>query len=39
MDTGTLHELRRRLAAGEYELCRHAFRRAVERNVSDLEIR
>lgn len=27
------------LAAGEFEFSRHAFRRAVERNISDQEIR
>jgi hypothetical protein len=27
------------LAAGEFEFSRHAFRRAVERNISEAEIR
>ena len=35
----TLAEIQRQLAAGEYEFSRHAFRRAVERNISEPEIR
>jgi hypothetical protein len=35
----TLSEIQRQLTAGEYELSRHAFRRAVERNISEQEIR
>ncbi len=35
----TIDDIRRQLAAGEYELTRHAFRRAVERNISEAEIR
>ena len=31
--------LRKQLAAGKFEFSRHAFRRAVERNISDQEIR
>jgi hypothetical protein len=42
MDTATMKTLRdfqRQLAAGEYEFSRHAFRRVVERNISEQEIR
>jgi hypothetical protein len=35
----TLSDIQRRLAAGEYEFSRHAFRRVVERNISEQEIR
>lgn len=35
----TLAEIRRQLASGEFEFSRHAFRRAVERNISEAEIR
>lgn len=35
----TLEEVRQDLTSGRYEFSRHAFRRAVERNVSDGEIR
>lgn len=34
-----LAEIQRQLADGEYDLSRHAFRRAIERNISELEIR
>ena len=34
----TLAEIQRQLAAGEFEFSRHAFRRAVERNISEQEI-
>jgi len=34
-----LPDIQRQLIAGEFEFSRHAFRRAVERNVSDQEIR
>jgi hypothetical protein len=34
----TLNDIRRHLAAGEFEYSRHAFKRAVERNIRDLEI-
>jgi hypothetical protein len=34
-----LGEVRRQLVAGEFEFSRHAFRRAVERNISEREIR
>jgi hypothetical protein len=35
----TLDDIRRQLSAGEFEFGRHAFKRAVERNISDAEIR
>jgi hypothetical protein len=35
----TLDDIRRQLSAGEFEFSRHAFRRAIERNISDAEIR
>jgi hypothetical protein len=35
----TLDDIRRQLSAGEFEFSRHAFKRAVERNISDSEIR
>lgn len=35
----TLADIQRQLAAGEFELSRHAFRRAVERDISEQEIR
>src|SRR6266487_1457213 len=35
----TLQDVRRQLAAGKFEFSRHAFRRAVERNISGKEIR
>jgi len=35
----TLGEIRRQFASGEFEFSRHAFKRAVERNMSELEIR
>ena len=34
----TLDEIRRQLSLGEYEFSRHAFKRAVERNISEAEI-
>ena len=34
----TLDDIHRQLAAGEFEFSRHAFKRAVERNISDAEI-
>jgi hypothetical protein len=39
MTVKTLEEIRQQLAAGEYEFSRHAFKRAVERNISEQEIR
>ena len=35
----TLETLRRQLATGEFEFSRHAFKRVVERNITDGEIR
>ena len=35
----TLDEVQRHLSSGEFEFSRHAFRRAVERNISEQEIR
>jgi hypothetical protein len=35
----TIEEICRQLSSGEVEFSRHAFRRAVERNITDLEIR
>lgn len=35
----TLAEIQQQLADGEYDLSRHAFRRAIERNISEQEIR
>ena len=32
-------EIRRQLASGKFEFSRHGFKRAVERNISELEIR
>ena len=34
-----LAEIRQGLADGRFEFSRHAFKRAIERNISDLEIR
>lgn len=34
-----LSVVQQQLAAGEFEFSRHAFRRAVERNISEQEIR
>ena len=35
----SLTDIQRQLAAGEFDFSRHAFRRAVERNISEAEIR
>jgi hypothetical protein len=35
----TLDDIGRQLSAGEFEFSRHAFKRAIERNISDAEIR
>ncbi|MCB0200708.1 MAG: DUF4258 domain-containing protein [Caldilineae bacterium] len=35
----SLQDIRRQLADGDFVFSRHAFRRAVERNISDEEIR
>ena len=34
----TIAEIRQQLRLGEFEFTRHAFKRAIERNISDLEI-
>ncbi|HHJ06137.1 MAG TPA: DUF4258 domain-containing protein [Anaerolineae bacterium] len=34
-----LQKIRLQLISGKFEFSRHAFRRAVERNISELEIR
>ena len=35
----SLEQILRQLSNGEFEFTRHALRRAVERNISDVEIR
>lgn len=35
----TLAQIRQQLAAGQFDFSRHAFKRAVERNISEEEIR
>ena len=35
----TLDDIRRQLSAGEFEFSRHASKRAIERNISEAEIR
>ena len=35
----SLEQIRHQLAAGEFEFTRHALKRAVERNISEAEIR
>ena len=35
----SLAQIRVQLSNGDYELSRHAFRRVVERNISEIEIR
>ena len=35
----TLADIRRQISTGQYEFSRHAFRRVVERNISEAEIR
>lgn len=35
----SLEDIRRQLASGEFEFSHHGFRRAVERNISEQEIR
>jgi hypothetical protein len=35
----TLSEIQRQLSAGEFGFSRHAFRRVIERNISEQEIR
>jgi len=34
----TLDDIRRQLSAGEFEFSHHAFKRAIERNISEAEI-
>ncbi|GJL64309.1 MAG: hypothetical protein NPIRA04_29630 [Nitrospirales bacterium] len=34
-----LKDIRQHLVNGQFEFSRHAFRRAIERNISDVEIR
>ena len=34
----TIEEIRQRLAAGTFEFSRHAFKRSVERNISERDI-
>ncbi|MCP9456019.1 MAG: hypothetical protein NNA18_07940 [Nitrospira sp.] len=35
----SLVDIRRQLSAGEFEFSHHAFKQAVDRNISDIEIR
>ncbi len=35
----TIEAIRKQLSRGEFEFSRHAFKRAVERNISESEIR
>ena len=35
----TIEGIRRQLSLGEFDFSRHAFKRVVERNISELEIR
>lgn len=35
----TIAEIRRQLGRGEFEYSRHAIKRAIERDITDLEIR
>ncbi|MGH7228547.1 MAG: DUF4258 domain-containing protein [Nitrospiraceae bacterium] len=35
----TIEAIRQQLSAGQFEFSQHAFKRAVERNISELEIR
>jgi len=35
----TLSQIQQELAAGQFDFSRHAFRRVVERNMSEQEIR
>lgn len=34
----TIEQIRKQLFSGQFEFSRHAFKRAVERNISDVEI-
>jgi len=35
----TVEQVQTQLSLGQFEFSRHAFKRAIERNISDLEIR
>ena len=35
----TLAQIRQQLAAGQFDFSRHAFKRAIERNISEEEVR
>lgn len=35
----SLQEIQRQLHAGDFEFARHAFKRAIERNISEVEIK
>jgi len=35
----SIEDIRRQLSRGEFEFSRHAFKRVVERNITELEIR
>jgi hypothetical protein len=35
----TIRDVRRQLATGRFEFTRHAFRRVIDRNISEQEIR
>jgi hypothetical protein len=35
----TIEEIRLQLSVGEFEFSHHAFKRAVERNISEMEIK
>ena len=35
----TLAQIRQQLVAGQFDFSRHAFKRAIERNISEEEIR
>ncbi len=35
----TLQEIQKQLSVGQFEFSRHAFKRAIERNISELEIK
>ena len=35
----TLAQIREQLAAGQFDFSRHAFKRAIERNISEEEVR
>jgi len=39
MTMKTLEQVQKQLSLGQFEFSKHAFKRAVERNISDFEIR